>query len=75
MEVVRILERISYILFVISIVGMSSSAYIEWLAKVTGESFQKWSAGEFVLISGLVYIISQIFRRGVEIQSENDLTV
>jgi hypothetical protein len=24
---------------------------------------------------GLVYIISQVFKRGVEIQSENELTV
>ncbi|MBN2635649.1 MAG: DUF2975 domain-containing protein [Prolixibacteraceae bacterium] len=34
-----------------------------------------WNTGPFLFMAGLVFVISQIFKRGVEIQSENDLTV
>jgi hypothetical protein len=33
------------------------------------------NAGEFLFMAGLVFIISPIFKRGVELQSENELTV
>jgi Protein of unknown function (DUF2975) len=75
MEVAQKLERISYVLFATWLVGMLSSAYTAYLMKITGELFGTWVSGEFVFMAGLVFIISQIFKRGVEIQSENDLTV
>jgi hypothetical protein len=30
---------------------------------------------EYLFIAGMIYIISQIFKRGIEIQEENNLTV
>jgi hypothetical protein len=75
MEVARTLERISYILFGTWIVGMLGSAYTGWLHKLAGQHFGKLVSGEFVFMAGLVFIISQVFKRGVEIQSENELTV
>jgi hypothetical protein len=75
MEVANTLERISYVLFGTWIVGMLSSAYSAWLMKTTGETFVNYVSGEFIFVAGLVFIISQVFKRGVEIQSENELTV
>jgi Protein of unknown function (DUF2975) len=75
MEVARTLEKISYLLLGTWIVGMLNGAYREWLIKATGEIYETEYAGEFIFMAGLVFIISQIFKRGVEIQSENDLTV
>jgi hypothetical protein len=75
MEVVQTLERISYVLFGTWIVGMLSSAYSAWLMKTTGQTFVNYVSGEFIFVAGLVFIISQVFKRGVEIQSENELTV
>ena len=75
MEVAQGLERISYVLLGTWIVGMISSGHTAWLMKITGEVFGDWSSGEFIFMAALVFIISQIFKRGVEIQSENDLTV
>lgn len=35
-----------------------------------------WTDGQaFILMSAVIYIIGTIFKRGVEIQSENDLTI
>ncbi|HEY3402474.1 MAG TPA: DUF2975 domain-containing protein [Ohtaekwangia sp.] len=76
MEIASILEKISYSLFSIWLVGMLSNGYTQWLEKNTGvDYYGKFVQGEFIFMAGLVFIISQIFKRGVEIQSENELTV
>jgi hypothetical protein len=31
--------------------------------------------GEFLFLAGIVFVIAQIFKRGIEIQTENELTV
>jgi hypothetical protein len=74
-DVAQKLEQISYVLFGTWLVGMLSHAHSRWLEKLTGEDFGGWVSGEFVFMAGLVFIISQIFKRGIEIQSENELTV
>jgi hypothetical protein len=74
-EVAKTLEKISYVLFGTWLVGMLSSGHTSWLMKLTGELHGKWVSEEFIFMAGLVFVISQIFKRGVEIQSENDLTV
>ena len=75
MEVARRLEKISYVAFGTWLVTMLSNAHTAWLMKITGELHGNWISGEFIFMIGLVFIISQVFTRGVEIQSENDLTV
>lgn len=74
-EVSTKLELISYLLFGIWIVGMVGGRYADWLTKRTGLGFESLVSDEFVFMAGLVFIISQIFKRGVELQSENELTV
>ena len=75
MEVAQKLEKISHLLFGTWIVGMLGSAHSAWLMKLTGQLYGNWVSGEFIFMAGLVFIISQVFKRGVEIQSENELTV
>jgi hypothetical protein len=75
MEVARTLEKISHVLFGTWLVGMLSSGHSAWLMKLTGELYGSWVSAEFIFMAGLVFIISQVFKRGVEIQSENELTV
>jgi ABC-type uncharacterized transport system fused permease/ATPase subunit len=74
-EVAGRLENISYMALGIWLVTMLSNAYTGWLLKRTGELHGNWLSGEFIFMVGLVFIISKVFRRGVEIQSENDLTI
>ncbi len=74
-EVARILEKISYILLGTAVIVLLSNAHASWLLKRTGIVLEEWATGEFLFIAGLVFIISQVFKRGVEIQSENELTV
>jgi len=75
MEVAQKLERISYVLFGTWLVAMLAGAQTAWVMQITGKLYGNWVSGEFIFIAGLVFIISQIFKRGIEIQSEIDLTV
>ncbi|QIA08140.1 DUF2975 domain-containing protein [Draconibacterium halophilum] len=74
-EVIERLERISYLLFSIWILSISAGGFFAWLGEKAGELNDSWDHGPYLFMAGLVFIISQIFKRGVELQSENDLTV
>ena len=74
-KVSRGLEKISLLLFVVWLMGTTISAYIGWMQEKTGESYGNWETGEYLFMAGLVFIISQVFKRGMELQSENELTV
>lgn len=69
------LEKISYLSFGTWVVTMLSNAYSVWLQEISGELHGTWLSGEFIFMVGLVFIMSQIFKRGVEIQAENELTI
>ena len=75
MEVARKLERISYVILLIWVVTMFYNGQITWLSKQLPGFEKHVIPGEFILIAGVVLIFSQIFKRGVEIQTENELTV
>jgi hypothetical protein len=75
MEVANRMEKISYVLFKTWLLVVLSNVYTGFLLKITGTVYGSWISGEFIMVVGLVYLISQVFKRGVEIQSENDLTV
>ena len=76
MEAALLLEKIGYFLISIWIVGTIADNYIQWLAKRIGQNISELDIDfNYLFIAGIVYIISQVFKRGVEIQTENDLTV
>jgi hypothetical protein len=75
LELTRKLEKISYLLFSISILGYLGSTFAGWLGEKAQQFQNDWDAGEFLFMAGLLFIVSQIFKRGVELQSENELTV
>ena len=74
-ETVQRLELISYVMLGIWVVGQLNSAYTDWLLKWTGEEFGSRMDDGSIFVAGLVFVISQMFKRGIEIQSENELTV
>ncbi len=75
LDVARRLEKISIFSFGTWVVTMLCNANTSWLMKITGELHGNWLSGEFIFMVGIVFIMSQVFKRGVEIQSENELTV
>jgi hypothetical protein len=77
MEVEKKLERIAYLLLAVWIVSsIFWKTYIYYLSQATGIQLPANSSGdEYLFMAGMIYIISQVFKRGIEIQEENDLTV
>ena len=72
------LEKISYNLLYIWILGYLGSTFSYWMTNQNETANilrEQLSTKGFLFIAGLLFIVSQIFRRGVELQSENDLTV
>ena len=76
-EVEKKLERIAYLLLGVWIVSsIFWKIYIYYLSKDTGVQLApNMSGDEYLFLAGIIYIISQVFKRGIEIQDENQLTV
>jgi len=75
-QVSQKLEKIAYWLFAIWAVSFIDKKYVDWISQSVGEQLNIITIGnEFLFIAGIVYIISQIFRHGIEIQEENQQTI
>ncbi len=77
LEVEKKLEKIAYLLLGVWIVSSFFwKTYIYYLSKDTGIQLPANNTGdEYLFMAAMIYIISQIFKRGIEIQEENQLTV
>src|SRR6478609_2655017 len=77
MEVEKKLERIAFLSLGVWIVsGIFWKIYVYYLTQDTGIQLPANNTGdEYFFMAGMLYIISQIFKRGIEIQEENQLTV
>ncbi|MBO9152145.1 DUF2975 domain-containing protein [Chitinophaga sp. GCM10012297] len=74
-EIAKLTEKISFILLSTWIVAMLNNAFAQWAERRVSVPVEQWSTDEYFFITGLVFIIAQIFKRGAELQSENELTV
>ena len=77
MEVEKKLERIAYLLLGVWIISsIFWKIYAYYLLQATGIQLPANNTGdEYLFMAGIIYIISQVFKRGIEIQEENQLTV
>lgn len=78
-EVSQLISSISYVAFQVGVEIILASATFKWMTKRGYEldSLPQMlgSGGEFLLMAALLIAIGMIFKRGVEIQAENELTV
>ena len=79
-EVGRFIFRISYLSLLIGLFSLWGIKYTEWLVKqgVKMPDIQYLrldGADVWLFMSVSLFVIAQIFKRGIEIQSENELTV
>ena len=77
MVVEKKLERIAYLLLGVWIISSPLwKQYLYYLTRDTGIQLPTNNMGdEYLFMAAMIYIISQVFKRGIEIQEENDLTV
>jgi Ni/Fe-hydrogenase subunit HybB-like protein len=77
--VARQFSQISYYTLSIGLLSYIASQLVKNLMHygfVTDNLNQFWADGQaFILMGAVIYIIATIFKKGVDIQNENDLTV
>ncbi|MDZ7934970.1 MAG: DUF2975 domain-containing protein [Emticicia sp.] len=72
------IEKISYLIFGIWLLELVETAYGRYIQTLFDDITMKFSFStefSYIFTAGIIYLISQIFKRGVEIQEENELTV
>jgi hypothetical protein len=77
--IAKYISSIGYIALFIGILSIMGTNYCDWLSRkgvVFPDITHFIGAGiEHILFAGVIVFISQIFKRGIELQSENELTV
>ena len=77
--VATFISRIGYIALFIGILSMIASSYCDSLEKkgvdIPDLNHFIGAGIEHVLFAGVIVFISQVFKRGIEMQTENELTV
>jgi hypothetical protein len=74
-EVSMRILRISRVAGVAALLALAGTIQQEWLSKSGVVVPVNWGAAELLFLAGILYSIALVFRRGVELQSENELTV
>ena len=78
-EISKLISTISYTAFQVGVGIIFASAFFKGMEKRGYELDQIYSlmggGSEYLLMAAILVAISQVFKRGVEIQSENELTV
>ena len=70
-----LISKIGYSSLFAGFVALAGTAINKWLINQGVSVSFDWSAEEFLFMSGVIFIIGLFFKRGVEIQSENELTI
>jgi hypothetical protein len=78
-EVSKLISQIGQVTIEIAVFIIFTNAYFKWLSK---RGFDMPALGEYMggafeyfLMGIIIYAISKVFKRGLEIQSENELTI
>jgi hypothetical protein len=74
-ETSKALEKISYMILTAWIMALIHNLHAGVMMKRVADLDINLLPSEFIFYAGVVYVISQIFKKGVEIQSENELTI
>ncbi len=77
-KIALLLERVAYLLLLIWILSLIGGGYTQWLSnKVAHTAFHLKFNMEFSYLfsAGIVYIVSQVYKRGAELQEEINYTI
>jgi len=74
-ETGKLLLKISSALLLIWMIGLAGGIMTSVLVNAGVNFGYNFKADEFLFMAGLMYVIAQVFKRGLEIQTENELTV
>ena len=73
-DVVKLMQKISYAILCVWLVAIVHNIHVGILEKSYG-LVATYISVDSIFLAGVVYVLAQMFKRGAEIQSENELTV
>ena len=73
-DVIKLMQKICYSILCVWLVAMVNNIHVGILEKNYG-LVATYISGDSIFLAGIVYVLAQMFKRGLEIQSENELTV
>jgi hypothetical protein len=78
-EISDLISKITYYIFSVGMLGAIAHRFNQELAKdgyPVENAYEYWNDySAFLMMAAVVFVIAQIFKKGLEIQAENDLTV
>lgn len=74
-SVVKIIFRIYKVSLSIGIIGVIANTYHNWLKAKVHFTQIDFETSEYFFLAGVVYVVATLFKRAIDIQTENDLTV
>ena len=74
-SVADLTTKISYVSFGTGLIALVANVYTEWMVKKGAYVPLNWEYSGYLFMAGIIFIVGQLFRRGIEIQSENELTI
>ncbi|RKE98597.1 DUF2975 domain-containing protein [Ichthyenterobacterium magnum] len=69
-----LIQQVSYSIFYLWVLAIIHNAHVQFLGKRHGFSMDLFSS-DFIFLAGIIFIFAQIVKRGIDIQTENDLTI
>lgn len=69
------IARMSSISLQIGVLSFITDRYADWLMKHGVEFSYDGGDSGFLFLAGILFVVSIIFRRGLELQAENELTI
>lgn len=74
-QMMTLIRKISHVALGIGIVALIAEAYSNRLLHRGMEVPKQWGGEEFLFLAGIIFILGLVFKRGIEIQSESELTI
>ena len=71
----KIIFKMSSIALQIGILSVTVKSYALWLSRNHVVIPYRGDSNDFLYLAGILFVIGYIFKRGIELQSENELTV
>ncbi|WP_320815872.1 DUF2975 domain-containing protein [Flavobacterium sp.] len=76
LDISKLITKISYYSFIIGVLYNLGNSYKKSILKESVFLPQlDWNSDEFLFISGIIFVISLVFKKGIDLQTENELTV
>ncbi|NVK51822.1 MAG: DUF2975 domain-containing protein [Flavobacteriaceae bacterium] len=73
-SVQKLMQKISYCIFYLWVVAIVHNIHIQIIGKAHNFQIDLFTS-DFVFLSVVIFIFAQIVKRGIDIQSENELTI